>query len=140
HSVDPARTITNLARALRPGGTFIIVDDMPVEAVPAALAGDLETFKSLWRCPVMPAARQWSAHLAAAGCEVIEMRDLSHMMRPRGEADISRAIEEVGRRRRWRDRLGLRRVGEAETGGLLLERLLREHVVLYTMILARKRG
>ena len=34
HSADPRRTIANLAQALRPGGTFIIVDDMPVEERP----------------------------------------------------------------------------------------------------------
>jgi hypothetical protein len=34
----------------------------------------------------------------------------------------------------------LRRIGEAEIGGLLLERLGRERVVRYMMIRARKRG
>jgi SAM-dependent methyltransferase len=140
HSVDPARTIGNLAAALRPGGSFVIVDDMPVDDVPAAFAGDLASFKALWRCPVMPSARQWAAHLAAAGCDVIETRDLSDLMRPRCETDVARAIGEVRRRRQWRDRLGLRRVGEAEIGGLLLERLGRERVVGYMMIRARKRS
>src|SRR6185312_2508257 len=32
HSAEPRRTIDNLARALRPGGSLVIVDDMPVEA------------------------------------------------------------------------------------------------------------
>jgi SAM-dependent methyltransferase len=141
HSADPACTVANLAGALRPGGTFIIiVDDMPIDDVPPALAGDLAQFKTLWRCPVMPSASRWSAHLEAAGCDVVERRDLSALMRPRAEADVARAIDEVGRRRRWRDRLGLRRVGEAETGGLLLERLGRERAVRYMMIRARKRG
>jgi SAM-dependent methyltransferase len=140
HSVDPARTIRNLTAALRPGGSFVIVDDMPADAVPAASAGDLAGFKAMWRCPVMPSAAQWSAHLAAAGCELVETRDLSHLMRPRNEADVARAIEEVRGRRRWRDRFGLRRVGEAEIGGLLLERLGRERAVRYMMIRARKRA
>ena len=140
HSADPARTISNLAQALRPGGTFIIVDDMPADDVAAEFAGDLENFKTLWRCPVMPSARQWAAHLEAAGCAVVEVRDLSHLMRPRSEREISQAIEEVRARRRWRDRLGLRRVGEAEAGGLLLERLGRARAVRYVMIAARKRN
>ena len=139
HSVDPARTVGNLARALRPGGTFVIVDDMPVDPVPAGFADDLQSFKTLWRCPVMPSAAQWTAHLAAAGCDVIDTRDLTCLMRPRAEPDVARALTEVRRRRRWRDFLGLRRVGEAETGGLLLERLGRERVVRYMMIRARKR-
>jgi SAM-dependent methyltransferase len=139
HSVDPSRTIANLAGALRPGGTFIIVDDMPVDQVPPEFANDLESFKALWRCPVMPSATQWSAHLAAAQCDVVETRDLTGLMRPRSEGEVARAIGEVQRRRRWRDLLGLRRIGEAEIGGLLLERLGRERVVRYMMIRARKR-
>jgi SAM-dependent methyltransferase len=139
HSVDPVRTIGNLVRALRPGGTFIIVDDMPAEPSPGRWASHLDRFKTLWRCPVMPSAWQWSAHLNAAGCEVVEVRDLSSLLRPRSAPEIAQAIEEVGARRRWRDRLGLRSIGEAETGGLLLEDLLRERVIAYKLIRARKR-
>jgi SAM-dependent methyltransferase len=139
HSVDPARTIGNLARALRPGGTFIVVDDMPVEKFPSHRMGDLERLKTLWRCPVMPSAAQWSAHLAAAGCELIEVRDLSALMRPRSEPETTQAIREVDARRRWRDRLGLRRIGEAEIGGLILESLHRSGAVGYQLIRARKR-
>lgn len=140
HSVDPAATVLGLARALRPGGAFVIVDDMPVDAVPPEFADDLARLRRLWRCPVMPSASRWSAHLAAAGCATLEVRDLSGLMRPRSEPQVAQAIAEVAARRRWRDRLGLRRIGEAETGGLLLERLGREGVVRYTMMVARKLG
>jgi SAM-dependent methyltransferase len=140
HSTDPRRTVANLSGALAPGGRFVIVDDMPVDDVPPAFAGDLADFKTLWRAPVMPSAAQWIAHLEAAGCEITESRDLSALMRPRSQEDISRALVEVDGRRRWRDRLGLRRVGEAETGGLLLERLGRAGVVRYMMISARRRN
>jgi len=140
HSPDPAVTIDNLAGALDAGGLFLIVDDMPVDAVPEAYAGDLAQFQRMWRCPVMPSASQWSAHLATAGCETIEVRDLSPLMRPRSEPEIAQALVEVSGRRRWRDRLGLKRIGEAETGGLLLERLGREGIVPYVMIVARKRA
>jgi SAM-dependent methyltransferase len=139
HSVDPARTIGNLVRALRPGGTFVIIDDMQADGSPQKWASHLERFKTLWRCPVVPSAQQWSAHLDAAGCEVVEMRDLSPLMRPRSAPEIAQAIEEVGARRRWRDRLGLRSIGEAETGGLLLEDMLREGALVYKLIRAQKR-
>ena len=136
HSVDPARTIGNLARALRPGGMFVIVDDMPMENCPPQQAGALRELKTLWRCPVMPSAQQWSTQLAAAGCDVVEVRDLSSLMRPRSEPETTQAIQEVYGRRRWRDRLGLRRIGEAEIGGLILESLSRERVVAYKLIRA----
>lgn len=140
HSVNPAHTIGNLASALRPGGKFIIVDDMPADRIAPTLAGDLAQFKRLWRCRVMPSAREWAARLEQADCRIDEIRDLSALTRPRGEREISQAIGEVAARRRWRDLVGLRRIGEAETGGLLLERLGRERAVAYTMIVARKRG
>jgi SAM-dependent methyltransferase len=139
HSGDPARTIANLTRTLRPGGTMIIVDDMPAGEMPEDAAKDLAAFKSLWRCPVMASAQQFSALFRANGCDIIETRDLSSLMRPRSEPEISRALTEVADRRRWRDWFGLRRVGEAEIGGLLLERLGREGAVRYTMMVARKR-
>jgi SAM-dependent methyltransferase len=139
HSGNPRHTIANLASALKPGALFVIIDDMPVEDVPAAFDGDLTRFKALWRAPVMPSAEQWIAHLDAANCDIVESRDLSCLMRPRSQEDISRALVEVDARRRWRDRFGLRRVGEAETGGLLLERLSRAGAVRYMMISARKR-
>jgi hypothetical protein len=87
----------------------------------------------------MPSARQWSAHLDAAGCDVVEVRDLSRLMRPRSGPELAQATMEVAGRRRWRDRLGLRRIGEAETGGLILEDLSREGAICYTLIRARKR-
>lgn len=140
HSPDPAYTAAAFAAALDPGGLFIIVDDMPVDEVPAVHREDLAAFQRLWRCPVMPSVSMWHAHLKRAGCVVEDVRDLSDRMRPRAEADIRAALEDVGRKRRWRDRLGLRSVGDAEIGGLLLERLGREGVVRYAMITARKQG
>ena len=117
HSTDPARTIGNLARALRPGGTFIIVDDMPAERSPEPWTSHLERFKALWRCPIMPSVQQWSAHLNAGGCDVIEVRDLSALMRPRSAPEIAQAIEEVGARRRWRDPLGCEASGRPRPAG-----------------------
>ncbi len=139
HSVDPVRTIRNLTNSLRPGGAMIVVDDMPDEEMPDTSAQDLAAFRKLWRCPVMASAKQYASLLKANGCDVIEIRDLSDLMRPRSEPEISQALVEVTGRRRWRDRFGLRHVGEAEIGGLLLERLGRQRAVRYTMMVARKR-
>ena len=52
HSASPAATVANIANALKPGGTFVLVDDMPVENFPAHLAHDLEAVRRMWRCPV----------------------------------------------------------------------------------------
>ena len=138
HSADPARTIANLVAALAPGGLFIIVDDMPAEPPLPAYADDLAGFKRMWRCPVMPTAAAWSAHLVAAGCRLEASEDLTDRMGPRGDAEILAAMADLERRRRWRDRLGLAMVSDAQGGGLLLERLINARAVRYQMLVARK--
>lgn len=138
HSYSPARTIASLAGALCPGGRLIIVDDMPRPGLPANLADDLRNIKAQWRCPIMPSVVQWKCHLANAGCVVEEIVDLTRQMRPRSEAETVAALDDVSRKRRWRDRIGLGLVSDAQAGGLLLERLAREGAVQYAMIVARK--
>jgi SAM-dependent methyltransferase len=138
HSSAPHKTIANLASCLRPGGAMIIVDDMPAVPLRPEYDQSLASFKAMWRCPVMPTAPQWCAHLEQAGCQIDEVQDLTALMGPRSEAEIARELCTLTRRRRWRDRLGLRMVTDAQIGGLLLERLTRERAVLYTMIVARK--
>lgn len=138
HSVDPARTIANLASALRPGGRLIVVDDMPIDAVPERYAADLDTFKSGWRCPVAPTARGWIGHCEAAGLAIRSNKDLTPQMRPRSEPEVLEGLADIGRKRRWRDRIGLRMVTEAQVGGLMLERLTRERIVEHRMIVAER--
>ena len=138
HSVDPARTIGNLARALRPSGTFVIVDDMPADRIPARWATHLERFKALWRCPVMPSMQQWSAHLAAAGCDVVEVRDLSALMRPDPRSRSARATEEVGAPGRWRTAWGCEASARPRNRGCCSKSASRG-VIAYTLIRAQKR-
>ena len=57
HSADPARTIANLTAAIDPGGRLILIDDMPVDAVPKSDKSFLADFKRYWRCPVA----RWNA-------------------------------------------------------------------------------
>ena len=139
HSVDPAKTIGNLSRALVPGGLLLIIDDMPIADVPAGYTVDLAGFKRMWRAPVMPTALGWSEHLEAAGCAVEPWRDLTDLMRPRSEAEIVDGLKEIEESRRWRDRIGLRLVGDAQEGGLRLERLTGARVVRHMLIAGRKR-
>ena len=70
HSASPAATVANIASALKPGGTFVLVDDMPVENFPAHLAHDLEAVRRMWRCPIMPAESGWRAAFEASGLEI----------------------------------------------------------------------
>lgn len=138
HSRDPDRTILHLAAALKPGGKLIIVDDMPVPDVPAALSSDLAAFKETWGCPVAPGVDGWREHLMRAGLHIEEIRDLTGMTRPRGEQETREALAHLTRKRIWRDKIGLKLVSDAQQGGLHLERLLREGAIRYVMIVAVK--
>lgn len=138
HSRDPALSIAQLAAALKPGGKLIIVDDMPVPDMPEALAADLAAFKATWGCPVAPGVEGWRAHLVRAGLDIQESRDLTAMTCPRSEQETREALDDVTRKRVWRDRLGLKLVSDAQQGGLHLERLLREGAIRYVMIVATK--
>jgi len=138
HSSDPAATIANLAGHLRSGGRFIIVDDMLSEDLSPRQSADAAAFARLWRCPAMPTVTQWMQHLEAAGCNVERKDDLSHLMWPRTEPEMDAEIAAAGRRR-LRDAIGLQMVGDAQVGGLLLERLTVSGGSRYVMLVARKR-
>lgn len=138
HSSAPAATIRNLVASLVPGGRLIVVDDMPVNIVPPGLADDVQRFKAMWRCPVMPTSAEWIKHIENAGCTIEAVEDLTPLMRPRPEEELVSALAEVDAKRHWRDRLGLKPVSDAQAGGLHLERLTREGGVQHVMIVARK--
>lgn len=140
HSVNPAATIGNLAAALAPGGYLVMVDDMPVEKFPAALADDLAGVKRFWRCPVMPAENGWRAAFEAAGLDIVRADDLSAMIRHRPIAEMNRLIERDRKRRRWLGWNGGRRIPEANIGGLLLERLAVAGAMRYRLLAGRKHG
>lgn len=138
HSADPARTIGNLASALDPGGRLIVVDDMPVDDVPAHDRALLDAFKCAWRCPVAPSAADWIAHARLAGLDLVEHSDLSHLMRPRAEADLDAALADLTAQRADKSRQGFARLSDAEIGGLHLERLLGRGTMRYGMVVFGK--
>jgi hypothetical protein len=138
HSADPARTVANIASHLAPGGYFAMADDMPVEKVPAALAGDVAEAKRMWRCPVMPTELGWRAAFTNAGLNVVQSRDLSDLVYHRPMEEMTALIERDRRRARRLNRLGLGVIPEANVGGLLLERLAVQGAMQYRLLVGRK--
>jgi SAM-dependent methyltransferase len=140
HSSDPPSTIGNLARHLAPGGHLVLVDDMPVENVPAECAADLAEAKRMWRCPEMPTERGWRAALEGAGLEIVRSTDLSKLVYHRPVEEMTQLIERDRRRARWLAWSGLRMIPEANVGGLLLERLAVQGAMQYRVLVGWKRG
>jgi SAM-dependent methyltransferase len=138
HSAFPERTIANLSAALQPGGLFIIVDDMPINDVPERFRDDLARFKAGWRCPILPTADQWCGMLVANGLTVIGNHDLTPLLHHKPEEELVKSIIYSESQRTKRKFMGLGMVTDAQIGGLMLERLNRERIINYRMLVARK--
>lgn len=137
HSADPARSAAHLARALRPGGRLVILDDMPA----AGLAPDdpeFVDFRRGWLCPVVADAPTLAAALQSAGLTVRLDEDLTPAM-PRRDAGALR-------RRQHAVRMTLALLGKTPArmllaslhGGLALERLYQRQVMEYRMLVAER--
>jgi SAM-dependent methyltransferase len=138
HSVNPSSTVANIARALKPGGIFILVDDMPIENFPPELAGDLEIVRKMWRCPVMPTERGWREAFEAAGLAIECSRDLSKLIYHRPVEEMNALIARDTRRASWLRWSGLRMIPEANIGGLMIERLAVHGALEYRVLRGRK--
>lgn len=138
HSSDPARTLTNLATALDRGGRMIIVDDMPLDPLPARDVAFFEEFKRLWRCPVAPSAERWIAFAAQSGLRLEDRKDLTELTKPRAEPDLDAALNDLGSQSARKAEQGFGRLSDAEIGGLHLERLLGRRTIRYVVLVFEK--
>lgn len=136
HSADPARSTGALIDVLAPGGTLVVVDDMPEPG--AEDSRDLATFQAGWHCPVLWRANDYRTRFAAAGLTVGE-RDLTADYTPR----TSGRLAVLTWLNRWSHRLvpsaSWRAVMDSHEGGLALERLYREGRMRYRLM-AGSRG
>lgn len=135
HSADPHDAVANLSRALRPGGLFVIVDDMPApHARPSFLAG----FRSGWRAPVLLDVAGFHAALGAAGLTIVRETDLTERLRPRPLPWLRVLIAACGAMRALAPTPGMRDVLDALRGGFFLEALYRTKGMGYRLIVAAK--
>ena len=138
HSIDPARSIGNIATQLAPGGYLVVVDDMPEPVLAPADAADVALFRRMWRCPVAPPLSSWTAAMQAAGLEILRTEDLSPLLLARPEAELAAPLARQKRRAFWLGLLGLGLREEADIGGMTLEMLQRRGAMRYWLLVARK--
>jgi SAM-dependent methyltransferase len=136
HSFDPGASLRALASRLAPGGLLAIVDDMP--ELPARGSPDLALFKNGWRLPVLWSAEEFKAGMQDVGLTLITNRDLTPEVRPR-------TLEQIGRLEALNRALyrrvpgsGVRAMLDSYHGGLALERLYRQALMRYRLLVARK--
>jgi SAM-dependent methyltransferase len=136
HSPDPLASLHSIGSRLAPGGLLVIVDDLPRAA--ALGTRDLVAFKTGWRLPVLWTADELLAALRECGFVLAQNRDLTPALRPRDERRIAR-LEALNRAaRRCAPTAGLRAVLDSYHGGLALERLYRNSLMQYRLVVARK--
>ena len=138
HSADPAATLSNLVSSLDAGGRLIIVDDMPVHRIRDSDADVFADFKRAWRCPVAPSAEAWKGLAQATDLRLVAEHDLSNLLKPRSEADLDAAFNDLSAQRAEKTQQGFARLSDAEIGGIHLERLLGRSAIRYTMLVFEK--
>ncbi len=134
HSSDPHVSVTALASGLRPGGWFVIVDDMPeAEALGSA---DFEIFRRGWEAPVVWTRRDYLAAFTHLGLRTDVDRDLTPESPVRTLTRIRR-LEVVNRcAHALVPHAGWRGVLDSYYGGLALERLYRRGAMRYRLLAA----
>lgn len=136
HSADPGASLRALASRVAPGGLLAIVDDMP--ELPARGSHDLDVFKRGWRLPVLWSEDDFKSGFQDAGLTLIVNRDLTPEVRPRTLAQISR-LESLNRVvYRIAPFAGPRAMLDSYHGGLALERLYRQSLMKYRLLVAQR--
>ncbi len=136
HSRNPSVSVAALISVLAPGGTFIVVDDMPEPR--ARDIADLAIFKSGWQCPVLWSEGEYLAAFASHRLDIAANVDLSPQCRPRTLARITQLSVLNRITRRLAGTRGLGAVMDSHLGGLALERMIRRGEIKYRMLVARK--
>ena len=120
---------------LAPGAYLVIVDDMPVDA--ARSSPDLATFKAGWQCPVLWSFEEYRRALAAMELELVREIDLTGGERVRSNLRIG-LLTALNRAVHVIPVDALRQVMDSHLGGLALERLTRNQLVRYRLLVARR--
>lgn len=136
HSDDPAASLRALASVLAPGGTIVIVDDMPEAA--ARTRPELAMFKAGWQCPVLFDVAAFTEAFRSAGLHIVAELDLTSDVRPRSTPYI-RTLEILNAAARAVvPNEAFHNVMNSHRGGLALERLNRLGLVRYRLLVASK--
>jgi SAM-dependent methyltransferase len=139
HSPDPARTIGNLARALRPGGRLAIVDDVPADGLRDD-DPDLVGFKRGWHAERLADARTLRDALRSADLALVRDEDLTPLVLLRDARSRERRAALSGALGRLLGGTGAGPLIGALHGGMLLERLYARGLMRYRLIVGRRGG
>jgi SAM-dependent methyltransferase len=134
HSSDPARSLSALSHVLAPGGSLVLVDDMP--EAQACDMPELAIFKSGWGCGALWTREQYGDALESLRLRIVTDLDLSADCRPRSGSRIRVMTWLNLMAARIAPSQALRAVMVSHRGGLALEQLLRSGRMRYRLLVA----
>jgi SAM-dependent methyltransferase len=137
HAADLDATIANLARAVRPGGLLLILDDMAAVDLDATHPVEAGLLRAHWGCDDYSTYDDFRAAVDGTALTVIAEEDLSPLMSPRPAATLDRLERRYRRVHRMLPLAPVRTVVSAFLGGIALERLHGAGDVRYRLIVAR---
>jgi SAM-dependent methyltransferase len=137
HSPNLGRTVSNLARALRPGGVLVVLDDMATADLDRTRPTEAALLRAHWGCASYFTEDDYRAALESSGLRLVYEQDLSSLMRPRPADVLDRLERSYSRLHRSIPLAPVRTVISAYLGGIALERLHRSGDVHYRLLVAR---
>lgn len=140
HARDLGATLAGLARALRPGGRMVLVEDMVANDIEATFPREAAALREHWGCVRFPRVGDYEQALRQGGMRAIRRIDLTPRVRYRPVAELDRVGAVYAR---WFKRLPLapaRRVLSAYIGGIALEKLYAAGEARYRLIVAARDG
>jgi SAM-dependent methyltransferase len=137
HAPSLAKTVRNLAGALRPGGLLLVLDDMATGPLDTTRPADAALVRAHWGCSTYPTHDDFLAALDEAAMTVVHDEDLSPLMRIRSEPFLDRQARAYARAHRIIPLAAVRTVLSAFLGGAALERLHGSGDVEYRLIVGR---
>ncbi len=137
HSKDLQSTIKNIASALRPGGVFMVLEDMATHNADME-TGEAEAFKLAWSLYSIYTVDDFTSAISSAELEIVEKRDLTYMTPHRSLATLNlllRVFSTLTPSPRFRP---LRHLHRAFYGGFILESFYAKKMFHYIFLKARK--
>ena len=139
HAPDLGRTLANLAGALAPGGSLLLIEDMVTADIDARHPEEARILHRHWGCPRFPSENDYESHLQAAGLRVARSLDLTPLVRHRTIGDLDAAARRYAAWSRWLPIGAARRVLSAYIGGIALEKLYARGEARYKLLVAMGR-
>lgn len=136
HSPDLPAALGNVRRALRPGGTFVWVEDLL--RMPRVDDPDVQRLATAWCSPPLRTVEAARAALHAAGLPVRTETDLTPQVPFGSLPQLAARARRLGGVRRVCPVPSLRRLLDAFLGGIALERLYARELACYRVWMSER--